>query len=79
VPSQHKRVPLSVRLPEGDEEWLRMHAEYTGQPVNALLRLAVADLRARVTDDVAQAMLAQAAPTGLPHSRPELSRHKTSG
>jgi len=49
MPGPHKRAPLSVRLTEDDEEWLRMHAEYTGQPVNALLRLAVADLRAKVT------------------------------
>ena len=47
MPSQHKRHPIPLRLPEGDEAWLRTHAEQTGRPVNANLRQALQELRAR--------------------------------
>jgi Arc/MetJ-type ribon-helix-helix transcriptional regulator len=50
APALNPKPPLSVRLPEDDEDWLRMHAEYTGQSVSDVVRGAIADLRAKVTD-----------------------------
>jgi len=47
MPSRHKRHPIPLRLPEGDEAWLRTHAEQTGHAINAIIRQAIQDLRAR--------------------------------
>ena len=37
MPNVHKRRPLSVRLPEADEAWLRQHAtvRHQGRPLRA--------------------------------------------
>jgi hypothetical protein len=42
----HKRSPVSLRLPQGDEAWLRDYAKRTGKPVNQILAELVASLRA---------------------------------
>ncbi len=50
MPSQHKRKPLSVRLPEDLERRLKQHAADAGVPVNAVICRAVEehlDARAR--------------------------------
>jgi hypothetical protein len=44
---RHKRPPIPVRLPAGDESWLKEHARHTGQAVNAIVRRAIADYRER--------------------------------
>ena len=41
VPSQHKHSPLRFRPPEAERVWLQERAERTGEPVNAILTLAV--------------------------------------
>jgi predicted DNA-binding protein len=41
VPNQHKRRPLSVRLPEDLERRLRQKAADAGVPVNAVICRAV--------------------------------------
>ncbi len=43
MPSQHKRKPLSVRLPEDLERRLKQHAASAGVPVNAVICRAVED------------------------------------
>lgn len=43
MPSQHKRNPLTLRLPEGLRARLEEYAERTGQPVNSVLTSAVAE------------------------------------
>ena len=50
MPSQHKRMPLSVRLPADLEQRLRQAAADAGVPVNAVICRAVEehlDARAR--------------------------------
>lgn len=44
MPSQHKRAPLSIRLPEAEEARLREYAEANSMSVNEAVRLAVRDL-----------------------------------
>lgn len=41
MPSQHKRNPLTLRLPEGLRVRLERHTERTGQPVNRFIADAV--------------------------------------
>jgi predicted transcriptional regulator len=50
MPSQHQRPPLSVRLPEALETWLRKHAAETKRPVNAVITEAVTRYRARINE-----------------------------
>ena len=47
---RHKRQPIPFRPSERDEPWLRDHARRTGQAVNAILRRALAEYRARQED-----------------------------
>jgi Ribbon-helix-helix protein, copG family len=44
LPSQHKRAPLSIRLPEAEEARLRAYADERGISVNEAIRLAVREL-----------------------------------
>lgn len=44
MPNQHKRQPLSVRLPEAEETRLRAYAEEAHISVNEAVRLAVREL-----------------------------------
>jgi hypothetical protein len=41
VPNQHKRAPLSVRLPEAEEARLREYAEANRMSIGEAVRLAV--------------------------------------
>lgn len=41
MPSQHKRNPLTLRLPEGERQRLEAYAERTGQPVGRVIADAV--------------------------------------
>jgi hypothetical protein len=45
--SAHKRSPLSVRLPEGDQAWLADHAVKAGKAVNAVVVAAILEYRER--------------------------------
>lgn len=44
MPNQHKRAPLSVRLPEAEEARLRAYAEERGVPVGQVVAQAVREL-----------------------------------
>lgn len=44
MPNQHKRAPLSVRLPEAEEARLRAYADEAHISVNEAIRLAVREL-----------------------------------
>jgi hypothetical protein len=48
VPDRHRRAPISFRPAEDDHDWLLGYAAATGQPVNAILRIALARYRASV-------------------------------
>jgi len=41
MPSQHKRAPLSIRLPEAEEARLRAYAEANHMSLGEAVRLAV--------------------------------------
>jgi hypothetical protein len=43
---RHRRAPIRFRPAEGDHDWLLEYARVTGQPVNAVLRIALARYRA---------------------------------
>ena len=45
MPSIHKHPPIPFRPAEGDRAWLFEYAGRTGQPVNAILRAALAAYR----------------------------------
>lgn len=47
MPSQHKHPPVPFRPSEDDRLWLLRYAAQTGRAVNAILREALADLRAK--------------------------------
>lgn len=47
MPSQHKRPPISLRLPEGDRSWLMEFAKTVSRPVNAIVTEALAEYRKR--------------------------------
>lgn len=47
MPSQHKRPPLRIRLPEGDQAWLHNESAKTGEAVNRILVLALQAERKR--------------------------------
>ncbi len=49
--SAHEQPPIPFRPPEDDREWLLAHAEKTGKPVNAILRIALSDYRAKTDPD----------------------------
>lgn len=44
MPNQHKRAPLSIRLPEAEEARLRAYAEEAHISVGEAIRLAVREL-----------------------------------
>lgn len=44
MPNQHKRAPLSVRLPEAEEACLREYAEAHHMTIGEAVRLAVREL-----------------------------------
>jgi hypothetical protein len=47
----HQRRPLCFRAASADDDrWVRQHAEYTGQPLNAILARMLADERARIEE-----------------------------
>jgi hypothetical protein len=47
MPNKHKRAPLSVRLPEAEEAWLRDYAERWDISIGAALTEAVQALMDR--------------------------------
>lgn len=51
MPSAHKHPPIPFRPAEGDRSWLLAYAEETGQPVNRILRLALAAYREAQTEE----------------------------
>ena len=51
MPGKHKRQPISLRLPEDDENWLRARAAATGRAVNAIVADAVSRLRSQLSPD----------------------------
>ena len=51
MPSQHKRAPLSVRLPETDEARLRAYAEDSHITLGEAVRIAVRELLGDDPDD----------------------------
>ena len=44
MPNQHKRAPLSIRLPEAEEARLRAYAEANHMSISEAVRLAVREL-----------------------------------
>lgn len=44
MPNQHKRAPLSIRLPEAEEARLRAYAEGNHMTIGEAVRLAVREL-----------------------------------
>lgn len=44
MPNQHKRTPLSIRLPEAEEARLRAYAEENHMSIGEAVRLAVREL-----------------------------------
>lgn len=57
MPNQHKRSPISVRLPEAEEGRLRAYAEEAHISVNEAVRLAVREL---LGDEVPETPFAEA-------------------
>ena len=51
MPGKHKRQPISLRLPEDDENWLRARAAATGRAVNAIVADAVSRLRSQLSPE----------------------------